>query len=186
MPPFFLKYSNLKKKFKRLSQCHWSFGFFVLLFALGFPGGSCLAANSAQEVFSARVIKVVDGDSLELKHKGRKLRVRLWGIDSPEWQQEFSQKALAYTRSRIQGQMVEVQPRAWDKYGRLVAIVKVGGVTLNEDLLTEGLAWVHIYYCKEPICREWRQLEKEARRARRGLWQSNDPIAPWQWKRGHK
>ncbi len=186
MPPFFLKHSNLKKIFKRLSQCPWSPGFLVLLLAFGCPDGTCLAATSAQEVFSARVIKVVDGDSLELKHKGQKLQVRLWGIDSPEWQQEFSQQALAYTRSRIQGQVVEVQPRAWDKYGRLVAIVKVGEVTLNEDLLAKGLAWVHIYYCKAPICREWRQLEREARRARRGLWQRNDPIAPWQWKRDHK
>ena len=188
MPPFFCKYNVPAVGRKAQRRRLWSPGLFSLLCCLFLIHGyeSCLAVTTSNEVFSAQVVKVVDGDSLELSHQGKKLRVRLWGIDTPEWQQEFSHKAKAFTSSRVQGQWVELQPKAWDKYGRLVAVVKVGGQTLNEELLREGLAWVHIYYCKEPICRGWRQLEKEARMARRGLWQSDTPVPPWKWKQGRK
>ncbi len=188
MPPFFCNYNELELE-RKSQRCRlWLSGFLFLLFSVFlFQGyGSCLAATPSNELFSARVMHVVDGDSLEVSHQGKKLRVRLWGIDSPEWQQKFSHQAKAFTSNRIHGQWVELQPKAWDKYGRLVAVVKVGGQTLNEELLREGLAWVHIYYCKEPICREWRLLEKEARMARRGLWQGDTPVPPWKWKQGRK
>lgn len=143
---------------------------------------SCLAATDSAEIFSAQVTRVIDGDTLEVMHQGKRVRVRLWGIDTPEWQQEFSHEAKAFTRHRIQGRRVELLSKTWDKYGRLVAMVKVGGSSLNEELLREGLAWVHVYYCRESICRGWRRLEKEARTARRGLWQNDNPVPPWKWK----
>lgn len=187
MPPFF--YINNKPADGRVirRQYLWAPGLLVLLYLVLVHGsGASLAATSANEAFFARVTKVVDGDSLEVNYQGKKLRVRLWGIDSPEWQQEFSGKAKAFTRDRVQGRRVELQPKTRDKYGRLVAVVKVEGSTLNEELLKAGLAWVHIYYCKEPICQGWRQLEKEAKRARRGLWQRDNPVPPWKWKQGRQ
>ncbi|MBU0665430.1 MAG: thermonuclease family protein [Proteobacteria bacterium] len=166
----------------------WTPGLLLLISCVFFFQGyeSCRASSDHNTLFSASVVKIIDGDTIEVKHLGKKLRVRLWGIDTPEWQQQFSHKAREFTRHHVQGRQVELQPKAWDKYGRLVAMVEVGGRSLNEDLLMEGLAWVHIYYCKEPICREWRQLEKEARLARRGLWQDNNPVPPWKWKQSHK
>ncbi|MEK6202221.1 MAG: thermonuclease family protein [Desulfobulbaceae bacterium] len=188
MPPFFCTNNEPPVGCEKQGSRLWLQSLFSLLCCLFLihGDGSCLAATPSNELFSARVMKVVDGDSLEVIHQGKTLRVRLWGIDTPEWQQEFSHKALAFTRARVQGRRVELQPKAWDKYGRLVAVVKVGGHTLNEELLREGLAWVHIYYCKEPICREWRQLEKEARMTRRGLWQGDTLVPPWKWKQGRK
>ena len=166
----------------------WPLGLLFLVFCAFLLRGyeSCRAATNSYELFSARVIKVIDGDTLEVTHQGKKLRVRLWGIDTPEWQQGFSHNARDFTRHRVQGQRVELLAKAWDKYGRLVAMVQVGGSSLNEELLREGLAWVHIYYCREPICRGWRQLEKEARMARRGLWQDDNPVPPWKWKQSHQ
>jgi endonuclease YncB( thermonuclease family) len=185
MPPFFCIKNKLAAGYL---QRLWSLRFFPLLLCLFLihGQGACQAAATSADVFSARVTKVIDGDSLEVSHQGKKLRVRLWGIDTPEWRQEFSHKAKAFTRDRVQGRRVELQPKDRDKYGRLVAVVKVGGSTLNEELLREGLAWVHIYYCKESICQSWRQLEKEARTARRGLWQGANPVPPWKWKQGRK
>jgi endonuclease YncB( thermonuclease family) len=163
-------------------------GFFFLACCVIFLSGheACLAATSYGENFSAQVVKVIDGDTIEVRYQEKKLRIRLWGIDTPEHQQGFSREAQEFTRQRIQGRGVELQTKAWDKYGRLVAIVNVDGDSLNEELLREGLAWVHIYYCKEPICREWRQLEKKARQGGRGLWQDTHPVPPWKWKQNHR
>jgi micrococcal nuclease len=189
MPPFLCKYKELERKSMKggvLSPWLRSFlcGVFCLVCLQGVE--SCLAATDPGEVFSALVTQVIDGDTIEVMHQGKRVRVRLWGIDTPEWQQEFSHEARAFTLHRVQGRRVELLSKAWDKYGRLVAMVKVGGSSLNEELLREGLAWVHIYYCKEPICRGWRRMEKEARTARRGLWQKDNPLPPWKWKQRHK
>ncbi|MBA3005229.1 MAG: thermonuclease family protein [Proteobacteria bacterium] len=166
----------------------WTYGLLLMISCVFFFQGyeSCRASSDSDALFSVSVIKIIDGDTIEVKHLGKKLRVRLWGIDTPEWQQRFSHKAREFTRQHVQGRQVELQSKTWDKYGRLVALVEVGGRSLNEDLIMEGLAWVHIYYCKEPICREWRQLEKEARSARRGLWQDNKPVPPWKWKQSYR
>ena len=143
------------------------------------------AAPDTDMVFSAPITKVVDGDTIEVRRLGKIVRVRLWGIDTPEWQQGFSHEAHEFTKRRLAGCQVEVRGKEWDKYGRLVAMVTVDGNPLNEELLREGLAWVHIYYCKEPICRQWRQIKKEAKGASLGLWQESHPLAPWEWKQTH-
>ena len=200
MQPFLGNYNDLEKMPGAVDRCWgwcrktlwyrpWPLGLLFLVFCLFLVSGDelCLAnTDGYDKVFSADVAKVIDGDTIEVRYQGRKLRVRLFGIDAPEWQQEFSHQAKEFTRQRVQGQRVELQSKAWDKYDRLVAVIHVGGDSLNEELLREGLAWVHIYYCKEPICRKWRQLEKEARMARRGLWKNDKPEPPWKWKQNHK
>lgn len=164
----------------------WVVGYLLFLVVLFQGSSSCCAAPDTDTVFSAPVTKVIDGDTIEVRRLGKIVRVRLWGIDTPEWQQGFSLEAREFTRRRLAGRQVELRVKTWDAYGRLVAVVMVDGNPLNEELLREGLAWVHIYYCKEPICRQWRQLEKEAKRDRRGLWRESHPIAPWQWKQTHR
>lgn len=151
-----------------------------------FFSDSWVVAGIHETFSSARVEKVVDGDTLEILYQGETLQVRLWGIDTPEWGQDFSRKAKDFVRKMVLGRQVALQPKDWDKYGRLVAVVRIGELVLNEELLREGLAWVQIYYCHEPICQEWRRLEKEAREARRGLWTEKSPVPPWTWKRQHR
>jgi len=168
------------------SPCLWLACFLQLCGVFLFQGaGICFASDGTDKVFSAYVSKVIDGDTIEVRTSGKTLRVRLWGIDSPEWQQKFSHEARGFTQRRLGGRQVELRVKTWDTYGRLVALVMLEGHSLNEALLREGLAWVHIYYCKEPICRQWRQLEKEARKAGRGIWQEKNPVAPWKWKQTH-
>jgi endonuclease YncB( thermonuclease family) len=191
MPSFLCNYNDLEKMSmvcwrNASSPCLW-LGCFLLAWAafLLQGAGVCYGAEQHDKVFSASVSKVVDGDTIEVRTSGKTLRVRLWGIDTPEWQQKFSHEAKEFTRHRLAGRSVELRVKTWDSYGRLVALVMVDGHSFNAELLRQGLAWVHIYYCKEPICREWRQLEKEAKKAGRGIWQEKNPVAPWKWKQAH-
>lgn len=165
----------------------WARNLCLLLFVLvtGLGTEPSRAGTDSREHVSAQVTQVIDGDTFEVRIRGKRVRVRLWGIDTPERQQKFSREAREFTRMRIEGRRVDLLSRAWDKYGRLVAMVKVEGSSLNEELLREGWAWVHIYYCREPICRGWRELEQEARMAGRGLWQQENPVPPWKWKQSH-
>lgn len=135
--------------------------------------------------FSAKVVRVVDGDTIEVVMHGRVQRVRIWGIDTPEWDQPYGAKSKEYTRHRLSGKEVDVVPKEYDKYGRLVALIRANHINFSEELVRMGLAWVHIYYCNEAVCGHWRVLQKKARKEHRGLWHAQNPIAPWRWKKNH-
>ena len=132
----------------------------------------------------ASVEKIIDGDTILVTYKSKKIRLRLWGIDTPEYHQAYSRVARNLTSKLVAGTTVTLQVKDWDDYGRMVAVVNLAdNKCLNEILVKEGVAWVHIYYCKEAICDEWRNYEKRARRQRIGLWYDKAPVPPWEWKR---
>ncbi len=143
-----------------------------------------VAPGEAGQHFKATVVKIVDGDSIQVRYEGRSIKVRLWGIDTPEWRQPFSKTAKKYTAKLVGNTEVTLKEKDWDDYGRLVALVTTAdNRSLNEELLKAGLAWVHIYYCKEAICDKWYGYEQQARERRIGLWYDKDPVPPWVWKR---
>jgi endonuclease YncB( thermonuclease family) len=123
-----------------------------------------------------KVIGVIDGDSIAVIHDGKGEHIRLWGIDCPEKGQDFGTKAKQATSALVFGKVVEVQPVTRDRYGRTVAFVRVGDTLVNEELIRQGLAWVFTRYCGRPICQEWKKLEEQARKAKRGLWSMPRPV----------
>lgn len=152
---------------------------YVLLVSCGF--------SSAQTIKSVQVRKIIDGDTIMVATAVEDVKVRLWGIDTPEYRQPYSQAAKKVTRKLLQNATVDLLVKDLDDYGRMVAVVNMeGGESVNELLVKSGYAWVHIYYCKEPVCDRWKALEKEARANRLGLWQEAEPVAPWVWKRNNK
>lgn len=130
----------------------------------------------------AVVSHVIDGDSLEIMQGGRSYQARLWGIDTPEYDQDCAAKAENYTRRMIEAKTVVFSRKYTDRFDRVVVMAWVNGTLLNEELVKEGLAWVHVRYCDEEICNSWRQFELEARKKRIGIWGGDHPVPPWQWK----
>ncbi|RAX28924.1 UNVERIFIED_CONTAM: hypothetical protein DQE83_29115, partial [Escherichia coli] len=66
-------------------------------------------ALEIQQQYSARVVKIIDGDSFQVSHHGKHVNIRLYGIDAPEWRQPFSRSAKKYLQSILQGEVVDVQ-----------------------------------------------------------------------------
>ena len=58
------------------------------------------------------------------------------------------------------------------------------GRNLNHELVRAGFAWWYRKYAPED--ETLKQLEQEARAAKRGLWVDAKPIPPWQWRTGKK
>lgn len=135
--------------------------------------------------FEGVVVKVIDGDSLQVeKDNGQVYEIRLYGIDTPEYKQPYSNKAKQLTGKLTFRQRVTVEKRDVDRYGRLVALVSSQGKLVNRELVRDGLAWYYSRYCLEqPLCNELELLETSARQERRGLWRDKNPIAPWDWKK---
>ena len=129
------------------------------------------------------VVKVLDGDSLRVKKGNAIIEVRLYGIDCPEWGQDYGNKAKQYLKRKINKKTVTVEPKDIDRYGRTVALVSSSERLMNRELVREGLAWVYPKYCREqPLCSELKKLQQKAKAGRRGLWREKNPVSPWYWK----
>ena len=82
------------------------------------PGSNFSAPGS---INSVQVLRVVDGDTLDVLIAGNKHRVRLFGVDTPERGERCYQEAMDRTLE-LSGDSVllESGPRKEDKYGRLL------------------------------------------------------------------
>lgn len=142
----------------------------------------------ARSEFSGKVVRVADGDTITVLAPGnQQVKVRLYGIDCPEKGQAFGQKARHFTAERVAGRNVQVSVLDTDRYGRAVGVVKTedGGI-LNQELLTNGYAWLYTRYCKATFCTEWQAQELRARTAKVGLWSDKTPMEPWNWRKANK
>lgn len=120
---------------------------------------------------SLKVQRVIDGDTVVLAD-GR--RVRYVGINAPERGQPYFVEALTLNRRLTEGKLVrlEVDEVPEDGYDRLLAYVYVDGYMANARLIEAGLAHV---FAIPPNLRHYDrflELQRQARAARRGMWQS--------------
>ena len=81
------------------------FLFFALILLMASP-------TRAAETFPARVVGVVDGDTLRVNRKeGGKVKVRLYGIDCPEKAQKYGKEARRLARRLSYGRVVLIESR---------------------------------------------------------------------------
>jgi micrococcal nuclease len=132
-----------------------------------------------RQVITATVIKVNDGDSIEVKAEAGNARVRLSAIDSPEYDQPYAGQASAAVRALLPlGTSVELEVITQDQFRRIVAVVWVLAdgkrVNVNETLLNEGHVWAYRRYMSDArFC----ELEAAARDRKLGLWAL--PVSGW-------
>ncbi len=139
--------------------------------------GSALAAD-----LTASVTGVIEGDVIRVVHEGRTDKIRLNGIDCPEKGQDYSPHARQAVSELVLRQDVTLHTFGKDKYDRTIADVFLpDGTNVNQRLVEEGWCW---WYRKHaPDDAELERLEREARDAKKGLWQDPHPVPPWAFRR---
>jgi endonuclease YncB( thermonuclease family) len=131
--------------------------------------------------FTGEVVRVVDGDRIEVLHDGRLERIRLSGIDAPEKGQPFGKEAKQVTFALAFRKAVTVNVRGRDPYGRIIGrVVLPDGTTLNHELVKQGLAWQYRQSSQDGMLAA---MEAAARESKRGLWADPQPVPPWEWRR---
>ena len=128
--------------------------------------------------FSAKVIKISDGDTITVLNGKEQTKVRLYGIDAPEKKQDYGQRSKQFLASLIAGQVVEVEPKGEDRYKRTLGIIHYKGQDINAQMVLNGYAWAYVKYSRIYV-----DQEKTARENNRGLWQSSNPTPPWQLRK---
>jgi endonuclease YncB( thermonuclease family) len=150
-----------------------------------FPFSSNKTAKE-KRFWSGLVVGISDGDTITVLHEGKSEKIKLFGIDTPEKGQAFSNKAKQFTSKMAYGKTVEVEAKDTDRYGRTVALIDVNGQSLNEELIKNGFAWVYRKYCVEPFCENWLNFEAIARYGKIGLWSKGNPIPPWKYRKNQR
>ena len=130
----------------------------------------------------ARVVRVVDGDTITVRLDGRVERVRYIGVDTPESKkpgtpvQCFALRASRENERLVRGERVRLvrDVRERDRFGRLLAYVYRArdGLFVNAALVRGGFARSLTVPPDVRFADRFVALAAEARRAHRGLWRT--------------
>jgi micrococcal nuclease len=128
-----------------------------------------LCGCSDQEPESLFCVSVTDGDTFEL-NTGE--TVRLIGIDAPELFDPGGDISKMYLSYLISGKEILCNPGSEerDNYGRLLMVVYVGDICVNEAMILSGYAEARYLSWNDPLQGKYVQLEIEAERNNAGLW----------------
>ena len=129
------------------------------------------AGTRIEDLRKVEVVKVIDGDTIDVKIDGKTQRIRYYGVDTPERGDRCFREATD-RNERLVGSMVLLLPdaRNQDRYQRLLRYIFLpDGTSVDATLVAEGFghAWRQDGRYKGDII----ALEDQARTADRGcLW----------------
>jgi micrococcal nuclease len=147
------------------------------------------AGTSSPEILPAEkispeyypVIKVVDGDTIDILLNGKSERLRLIGINTPETVDPnkpvecFGPQASANAHKLLDGQEVRIaaDPTQDDKdmYGRLLRYVwRQDGLFYNLEAIKDGFAYEYTFAKPYQYQAEFKAAQQAAQAANLGLW----------------
>ncbi|ULL19946.1 hypothetical protein DVH26_25050 [Paenibacillus sp. H1-7] len=154
----------------------------VLIIAIFVTGCGNKPTSSKQGKEPVTIERVVDGDTVEITMAGKKEKIRLIGIDTPETKKPnkpvmfYGNEAYEYTKKRLEKKAVELE---WDveqrdQYGRLLAYVWVGKELFNRTLVQEGYARIYTFPPNVKYVSEFKKDQEAARKKGIGLWKDYD------------
>jgi micrococcal nuclease len=139
--------------------------------------GAAMPAGGSVE---ARVVRVVDGDTIVASVDGHDEYVRYIGVDTPETVkpdapvQCYGPKASAENHRLVEGRTVRLafDREMRDDYGRLLAYVYAGSRFVNGALVRGGYARTLAILPNTSHAAQLQRLAERAARGGRGLWGS--------------
>ena len=125
-----------------------------------------------------KVDRITDGDTIVLRDS---TRVRLHGTDTPERDQPYGSEATAALKNMVETSVYIVEVDT-DRYGRMVGQLyhSTEGYDINASIVCAGHAWWYERYAPDSGLLE--DCQGEAQGATKGLWKSDDPMPPWEWR----
>jgi len=153
---------------------------FVLLCICGFV---CCDVGRAASLFG-RVIEVNSGDVITVFNLNRPVRVRLLGVDAPEMNQTFGEVARKHLSDLVYDKSVIVEYSGIGADSSLTGRVLLNNTDVGAQMIRDGAAWVDVNSSSRLNATDrevYEQSEHAARGERRGLWQAENPVAPWEF-----
>jgi micrococcal nuclease len=140
------------------------------------------------DTISGTVYKVRDGDTIEILASGKKIPVRLRGVDSPDKCQNGFEEARQFTKETLLNKTVKFVQTDTDRFERAVGDIFIDaentrgefGIWFNQILVTSGNGW---HWPKYSDSKKLSDAQKFAQRAKAGLWKNQNPVPPWEFRK---
>lgn len=134
--------------------------------------------------FTGVVVGIEDGDTLTVLRNKARFTLHVAGVDAPELDQPYGQQAKRLVAALAMDQVVTVRIFVTGHQGRLTGEVWLKDRrNLAYELVKAGLAWVK-RGALVPV--DFEQSEADAKEVQRGLWANEDPVPPWEWRKGRR
>ncbi len=136
-------------------------------------------ADRIEGPLSAQVVSVHDGNTITVLIDGRKEKVRLIGIDTPELDQkpwgQLSRDALALL---VENKTVrlETDVTVRDQYKQLLAYVFIDDIFVNLEMIGQGQGVLYTVPPNVAHADELRHAQDEARQKGYGVWDPSQPL----------
>lgn len=131
-----------------------------------------------------QVIKVIDGDTIEVFIDGKIEKVRMIGINTPEtvdprrpvqcYGKEASNKLKELLQDRIIRLESDETQDSYDKYNRALRYVFLNEENINKKMVSEGFAFEYTYKKPYKFQKDFKEAERNAQENNIGLW--NDEV----------
>ena len=142
-------------------------------------------ANSSH--LPAKVISVVDGDTIKVDQEGKQITVRLACIDAPETQQTGGKASSRRLEELIAiGTKIKLRMITEDRYGRQVAEIYKDDRLINLQMVEDGQALVYEDYIDPCDAQRYREAQHRAERLEAGVWSLDESIEPWLYRQGKR
>jgi micrococcal nuclease len=146
------------------------------------PASPVVNSNQLYEV-----VKVIDGDTIDIRINDKIERLRLIGINTPETVDPrkpvecFGKQASEKARALLDGKQVSIESDSTqgerDKYNRLLRYVFLeDGTNLNLLMIREGYAYEYTYDLPYKYQNEFKQAQKYAEENELGLWNTCEKL----------
>ena len=140
------------------------------------------------EIINGQVVSISDGDTLTLAEASRQNQtIRLLAIDAPELTQDFGSRAKTTLSSIVFNQQITADCRTMDQRLHKLCVVYIGGKDIGLEQIRTGMAWWNKEHNAQQSAKEradYEQAEFMAKIHRSGLWNSKNPMPPWDWRHG--
>ena len=142
---------------------------------------SCYSiASWAGDEFKGRVTSVIDGNTIKVLSADQETyTVLLHGIDSPDPGQHFAEQARKYLEDLLLNKEIIIQLKGKDRQGNRIGEIHIegGAPDPRAEMVRAGFAWT-----TEPI-EALEELKERARSFGKGLWQEENHMPPWLYRR---
>ncbi|GHV15857.1 putative endonuclease [Fibrobacterales bacterium] len=140
---------------------------------------------------SGTVESVHDGDTFKMKPQNSKnnqnktLKIRMFGVDAPEINQEYGKESGNALRNLINGKEIRLYIHNTDRYGRSVGEAWLGdSINVSLWMIQNGNGWWYKSYAKKRTDLE--SAEKLAKEKKLGFWANENPVPPWDFRKKKK
>ncbi|MGH9875060.1 MAG: thermonuclease family protein [Pyrinomonadaceae bacterium] len=154
-----------------------------ILFLLALPLAIFSSGSAAS--LEGKVMDVVDGEDITVLSLSHLVKVKLVAVASPDRNQSFAHVARQHLADLILNKYVVVRYSGL-RDGYIVGQVLLENIDVGAQMLRDGAGWYN--KSDETLLGElerqvYQSSQDAARNERRGLWQEDSPVSPWDYRK---